>query len=170
MAMLAPLIRSGCYAPKFYKAPSDDGELLDPFAFVKYGLQITPGSLLYGFYLPMRAQVATPTDWSNPLLFSPGQFTVTIKDVSMQHDFWDDPIGSCFLANFKPTFQADDTYNMGSFPNLLTCPHPIVGSGLLDVGLQNTAASINPDTLIVTGLQQRVQLVMGVLEVCSATE
>ena len=46
---------------------------------------------------------------------------------------------------------------MGSFPNLLTAPYPVVGSGLFTVEIQETS-----------GEQQRIQLVFGVLEVCNA--
>ena len=173
ISQLAPLVNSKCYQPKFYKAPGDDAVLLGPttgqiapYGYVNYGLHITPGSLIFGFYLPMRSLRATPNVWI-PYLLSPGPFTVQITDVSLQHTWWDDPVSSVFLANFKPTFQAEDSNNMGSFPNLLTTPYPVVGSGLFDVAIQNTDATVDAGG-IAQGVAQRIQLVFGVLEVCSA--
>ena len=173
ISQLAPLVDSKCYQPKFYKAPGDDTVLLTPFAepmaaygYVNYGLQITPGSIIFGFYLPMRSPRATPDDWT-PYLLSPGPFTVQVTDVSLQHTWWDDPVSSVFLANFKPTFQAETSDNMGSFPNLLPTPYPVVGSGLFDVAIQNTDATVAAGG-IAQGVAQRIQLVFGVLEVCSA--
>lgn len=173
ISQLAPLVNSRCYQPKFYKAPGDDAVLLGPtagaiapYGYVNYGLHITPGSLIFGFYLPMRSLRATPNVWI-PYLLSPGPFTVQITDVSLQHTWWDDPVSSVFLANFKPTFQAEDSNNMGSFPNLLTTPYPVVGSGLFDVAIQNTDSTVDAGG-IAQGVAQRIQLVFGVLEVCSA--
>jgi hypothetical protein len=173
ISQLAPLVNSKCYQPKFYKAPGDDAVLLGPttgqiapYGYVNYGLQITPGSLIFGFYLPMRSLRATPNVWV-PYLLSPGPFTVQITDVSLQHTWWDDPVSSVFLANFKPTFQAEDSNNMGSFPNLLTTPYPVVGSGLFDVAIQNTDSTVDAGG-IAQGVAQRIQLVFGVLEVCNA--
>ena len=173
ISQLAPLVNSKCYQPKFYKAPGDDAVLLGPstgqiapYGYVNYGLQITPGSLIFGFYLPMRSLRATPNVWI-PYLLSPGPFTVQITDVSLQHTWWDDPVSSVFLANFKPTFQAGDSNNMGSFPNLLTTPYPVVGSGLFDVAIQNTDSTVDAGG-IAQGVAQRIQLVFGVLEVCNA--
>jgi hypothetical protein len=45
----------------------------------------------------------------------------------------------------------------GSFPNLLTSPYPVVGRGAFKIDIQSTAA-----------ITQRVELVIGVLEVCDA--
>lgn len=149
IAQLAPLGDDLCYQPKFYKAPSDNQELFAAFGWVTYGMRITPGSIIYGLYLPSVVNTATPT------LSAPGSFTVQITDISLEHKFWDDPISSLMLSNFKPTYQSAVTTNMGSFPNLLTTPHPVVGSGQFDILIQETSGS-----------PQRIELVLGVLEVC----
>jgi len=44
---------------------------------------------------------------------------------------------------------------MGSFPNLMCAPHPVVGSGQFDIEIQETS-----------GVEQRIELVLGVLEAC----
>jgi len=149
---LAPLWNDPCYNLKFYKAPSDQDELAAPNAYIPYGLRITPGSIIFGTYLPCIPNLA-----GNPWESAPGAFTVQITDVSMKRKWFDDPVSSLFLANFKPTFLSNNFGGMGSFPNLLVAPYPVVGSGLFDVEIQETS-----------GVQQRIQLVFGVLEVCNA--
>lgn len=149
IAQLAAFADDPCYQIKFYKAPSDNQELFAANAYVTYGMRITPGSLIFGFYLPCLVNTGTPT------LSVPPSFTVQIVDVSMEHKFWDEPVSSLFLANYKPTYQSEITNNMGSFPNLMRAPHPVVGSGQFDVKIQETSGSA-----------QRIELVMGVLEAC----
>jgi hypothetical protein len=53
---------------------------------------------------------------------------------------------------------------MGSFPNLLCAPHPVVGSGQFDVEIQNTGVDGDGN-----GIEQRIELVFGVLEVCNVS-
>lgn len=147
ISQLAPLAENECYQPKFYKAPASADEVIPAFGNASYGLKITPGSLIYGFYLPgLVASLAPP------------QFSVQIIDQSLRHKFWDEPIPSFFLANFKPTALSANplltTGGIGSFPNLLTSPYPVVGDGLFMVQIWETS-----------GVQQRIQLVFGVLEV-----
>ena len=52
IAQLAPLAESDCYQPKFYRAPALSNELLAAGGYASYGLKITPGAIIYGFYLP----------------------------------------------------------------------------------------------------------------------
>jgi hypothetical protein len=155
IAQLAQLASDPCYQIKFYKAPADDQELMAGYGYVTDGMRITPGSVIFGFYLPCVVNVAHPT------LSVPGAYTVQITDVSLEHKFWDQAVSSLMLANFKPTYQSgilsasDGAINMGSFCNLLSAPHPVVGSGQFDIEIQETSGDI-----------QRVELVLGVLEVC----
>lgn len=157
IAQLAALANDPCYRVKFYKAPADDQENMAAYAYATYGLRITPGSIIFGFYLPAVVNLEGST------LSAPGKFTVQITDVSLEHKFFDEPVSSLMLSNFKPTYQSNEVsasapaggINMGSFPNLLCAPHPVVGSGQFDIEIQETS-----------GAAQRVQLVIGVLEVC----
>lgn len=151
IAQLAPLSDDPCYAIKFYKAPSSQQELVAANAYAPYGLKITPGSIIFGFYLP-----AIPNT-GNPAASAPGAFTVQITDVSLEHAWWDIPVSSLFLANYKPTYQSNAFSGQGSFPNLLNAPYAVVGNGLFMVEIQESS-----------GVQQRIELVFGVLEVCSA--
>jgi hypothetical protein len=157
IAQLAPLANDPCYQCKLYKAPADDQELFAAYGYATYGMRITPGSLIFGYYLPAVVNTESAT------LSAPGKFTVQITDVSLQHKFWDEPISSLLLSNFKPTYQSAITSasapagarNMGSFPHLMVAPHPVVGSGQFDIEIQETS-----------GAAQRIQFVIGVLEAC----
>jgi hypothetical protein len=160
IAQLAPLANDPCLQIKFYKAPADDQELFPAYGYATYGMRITPGSLIYGYQLPAIVNVESST------LSVPGAFTVQITDVSLQHKFWDSPISSRLLSNFKPTYQSNEAsasapaggLNMGSFPHLIVAPHPVVGSGQFDIEIQETS-----------GAAQRIQFVIAVLEACGVS-
>jgi hypothetical protein len=151
---LAPLADDECYAPKFYKAPASADELIPAFGYVTYGLRITPGDLIFGFYLP--ALVATS---------APPLFNVQITDAAMDHKFFDEPVPAFFLGNYKPTYLSTNplatTGQVGSFPNLLSAVHPVVGDGLFLVEIWDTLGGTGGPG----GSSQRVELVIGALEV-----
>ena len=146
IAQLGPLASDPCYRIKFYKAPADNQELLPANGYAAYGLKISPGSLVFGFYLP-----------ANSLTLLPPAFTVQITDVDLEHKWFTEPKSSLFLSNYKPTYLTTAGVLAGSFPNLLTSPYPVVGRGAFKVDIQDTS-----------GTQQRIELVIGVLEVCDA--
>lgn len=147
IAQIAALAADPCYRMKFYKAPADNQEVLPANGYAAYGLKISPGSLIFGFYLPF-----------DPITHLPPLFTVQITDVDLEHKWFTEPKASIFLANAKPTYSSNVTTNMGTFPNLLTAPYPVVGRGLFKVDIQSQV----PDA------PQRIELVIGVLEVCDA--
>jgi hypothetical protein len=144
LAQLAPLVENHCYQPKLYRAPSLANELIAAGGYASFGLKITPGAIIYGFYLPPSTQQSN----------LPGNFLVQIRDMSLKHEFWDQPIPSYFIGNNKPSYLSQLQDVMGSFPNLLDAPHPVVGKGLLSVQLWN-GDTVNA---------QRVELIFGVLE------
>lgn len=160
---LAPLADDLCYRPRLYKSPDSPSEVMAANGYVSHGLKITPGSLIYGFYLP--AQVGSgPFGESGGTIVTgvtPPQFNVQITDASFRigpshvagHKMFDEPVPSVFLANFKPSYYNAVFVLAASFPNLLCSPYPVVGSGLFMVEFWNTA-----------GAQQRVELVIGTLE------
>jgi hypothetical protein len=149
IAQLAGYADDPCYTLKFYKAPADKQEVLDGSAYVAYGMKVTPGSLIFGFYMPANPTVA------NLSASVPPAFTVQVTDVSLNMEWFDDPVASLFLSNYKPCYQSVFGDFTGSFPNLMCAPWPVVGKGLFMVEIQNTSTS-----------QQRIELVFGVLEVC----
>lgn len=149
ISQLAPLANQDCYQPKFYKAPASADEVIAAGGNAQYGLKITPGSLIYGFYLPGLISSLAPIP-----------FSVQITDTTLRHKFFDEPVPSIFLANFKPTgLSTNPLLTAGaifSFPSLLNAPYPVVGSGLFKVDIWNTGA-----------VTQRIELIFGVLEVVS---
>jgi hypothetical protein len=149
IAQLAGLAEDDCYQIKFYKAPADNQELFAGYGYVPYGMRVTPGDLLFGIALPVMVQE------EDPYIAPP--FTVQIRDESLQHDWFDDPLASYFLANYKPEYQSNFNLYTGSFWNLFDVPYPVVGSGLFMVEIQSTS----PDP-------QRIELVFGALEVCQS--
>ena len=152
IAQLAPLAREACFQPRLYKAPAQPQEVFPPKGYAAYGLGITPGSIIYGFYLPAFFKTLQPL-----------QFNLQIKDESLDRYFWDAPIPSIFIANLKPTFLGQLAINAGfsgggfgygaSFPSLLPRPYPVVGKGTFYVQIWNPT----------TG-QQTIQVVIGVFE------
>ncbi len=149
IALLAPLATEDCYSIKFYKAPADDDEVMAANSYVSYGMKITPGSIIYGIYLPCVPVPGAITTSAPP------PFNVQITDVSLEYKWFDDPVASVFLANYKPVIQSIVELQTGSFPWLLDAPYPVVGNGLFNVELWETS-----------GEEQRIELVFGVLEVC----
>jgi len=143
LAQLAPVSENPCYQPKIYRAPSLSNEVLAANGYASFGMKITPGAIIYGTYLP-------PKDQTSNL---PGQFNVQILDTSLKHKWWDQPIPSQFVANNKPTYLSASQNLIGSFPDLLDAPYPVVGTGLISVELWETS-----------GAKQRIELIFGVLE------
>jgi len=136
VAQLSPLADDPCYAPKYYKAPDDDQEILaatGPGAYLKYGLEITPGSLVWGIY-------HTPATGG----FDVPGFVWKMTDMSTGIPIFDNPQPDIFFANNGPGF----------FPWLLNSPYPVVGSGLFNVEFWNNS-----------GGALRCNMILGVAEV-----
>ncbi len=148
IAQLAPLAAEKCYQPKFYKSPSSQDELMAAGAYIEHGLKFTPGSLIFGTYLPATPQLDGT--------FSPPKFNVQVTDSSLEQEWYDEAIPSLFLSNAKAVYSDINPLNgtQGGFPNLFNSPWPVTGSGLFVVEIWN-------DPLVA----QRVQLIFGVLEV-----
>ena len=125
IAQLSPLAYDDCYITKYYKAPDDDQEVLggtdvDGNAiplYLKYGLEITPGSLIWGIYhLP-----ANGTD-------SPG-FVFKMTDMSLGIELFDIPMPDLFFTDNAPGYR----------PWLFNSPYPVVGSGLFNCEFWNNS-------------------------------
>ena len=101
--VLAGLDHNTCYRPKLYTAPSLAVQSMAPGDYLRYQMQITPGSLIWGFFQ------STETPY----------FTCEITDISTGLKFWDTPVSNVFLSN-----------PAGAYPNLLACPRPVVGTGM----------------------------------------
>ena len=142
IAQIAMLANDPCYQPKFYKAPDPKSEVMAGNDYLDYGLKLTPGSLIVGVYLP-----------ADPVTLQPPLFNLQVTDSALDRKFWDSAIPSFFVGNYKATCFDTLLQRIGSFPNLLNCPYPVVGDGLFLVELWETSGSA-----------QRIELVVGVLE------
>lgn len=154
IGQLAPLARYlDCYAAKFYKAPASQDELIPANQYAAYGLHITPGSIIFGFYCPALVSTGNPP-----------AYNVEITDIALKHKFWDEPIPSIFLGNYKPTYLTADPLQanglIATFPSLLSAPHPVVGEGLFLCEFWDTTGGTSGPQ----GSAQRLELIIGVLE------
>ena len=114
---------------------------------------ITPGAVIFGFYLPALVSTSLPP-----------AYNIQITDMALRHKFWDEPVPSIFLGNFKPEYLSADLLQAGglvsTFPSLFSAPHPVVGDGLfLFEFWDTTGGAAGPQ-----GSAQRLELVIGVLE------
>jgi hypothetical protein len=151
IAKLGPAAIESCYQHKFYKSPLTPQEVLPPFGYISQTLRITPGSLLYGLYLPSLFS-------SSPAFMGPPwNIQVTDKSGSEDYNLFDKPIPAYFLSNARVTYQTNLPFPVpgqyGSAPNFLAEPYAITGNGLILVQLWETS-----------GQTQRVEAVLGVLE------
>lgn len=152
IAKIGPAAEQTCYQHKFYKSPLTPQEVLAPFGFVTQTLRITPGSLLYGVYLPATFQTLAAPLWN---------LQITDKSGSEDYNLFDVPTPAYFLANFRYTYQSVLPFpsaggrsgQVGSFPYLFAEPYAITGNGLLLIEIWESS-----------GVTQRVELVLGVLE------
>lgn len=159
IAQLAPLAkRLDCYTIKFYKAPASSDELIPAFGYAACGLHITPGAIIFGFYLP--ALVST----SNPPAYNVQVTDTNLMVGDKPYTFWDQPVPSIFLGNYKPSYLTADALQttglVASFPKLFKHPHPVVGDGLLLFEFWDTTGGTSGPA----GSAQRIELVIGVLE------
>lgn len=118
IAQISPLAYDECYDPKYYKAPDDANEVMANGAYLKYGLEITPGSIIWGIYHP-------PATGG---LDVPG-FVFKITDTSLGIELFDLPTPDTFVTNEQT----------GKFPWLFCAPYPVVGTGLFNVEFWNNS-------------------------------
>lgn len=140
---LAPAIYEPCYRPKFYKAPDDNRELIPAYSDLEASLEITPGSMIIGFYHNLTTGVGGTSG-----LGAGVGYLVQVKDESLCHYLQRQPVPDYFLGNYD-----------AGFPNLLCAPYPVTGNGRFSIHFWNpTSATL------------RCELVFGVLEVCECLQ
>lgn len=146
-AQLQPLAYDDCYQPKWYKAPDDADEILKAGAYLEFGLEITPGSII--------THICHPPAIGN---FNNPGFAFKITDMSMGIEVWDVPTPDMFVSNGGnipgDLWGASADFIPGPFPWLFSGPYPVVGSGLFKVEFWNNS-----------GAALRCNLIFGVQEV-----
>lgn len=136
LQQLNPLAYDPCYVPKYYKAPDDPDEVLAAGAYLKFGLEISPGSLIWGaFHLPATGGFDVPG------------FVWKMTDLNLNIETMDQPMPDWF-------FCGANTSGPGFFPWLLNAPYPVVGKGLFDIEFWNNS-----------GGALRCNMIFGVAEV-----
>ena len=154
LAQLDSLVDEDCYTAKIYRIPDPQTEVIAAGKFVEFGLEITPGSLIYGFLLPV-----SPVGSDDPPATAglPLPFTFQLKDMTTGHTFFDEPIPSVLLSNYHAEVLDARVAKMSCFWNLLNAVYPVIGTGLFRAKIQNTAAIGSPAA--------RIEIGVGVLEV-----
>jgi hypothetical protein len=117
IAQLAPLAFDDCYKPRIYVGLDSDAQSVAALGYSSFGLQVTPGSLIYGFYM------------GTPVIPSPWNFQMT--DMSLGRSLFSDPVSQIFLSNLKGP----------AYPWLLCAPYPVVGSGMFLVEVWSQLAT-----------------------------
>jgi hypothetical protein len=146
LSQLDALVNEDCYKPKIYRVPDPQSEVVAAGDYVEFGLEVTPGDLLYGLLVP-----------PDPLTGLAPPFTFQLEDLSTGHSFYDEPIPSILISNYHAVVLDSLLTQMSVFWNLLNAVYPVVGSGLFRAQIQSTAA--------IGSAAQRIEILIGALEV-----
>jgi len=140
---IQPAIYEPCFRGKLYKAPDDNRELVPANSDLVSTLEISPGSVILGYWHNLTTGVGGTSG-----LGAGDGFLVQIYDESLCHWLQRQPVPDYLIGNYD-----------AGFPNLLSAPYPVVGTGRFTVHFWNpTSAAL------------RCQLVFGVLGVCECTQ
>lgn len=122
IAQLAPLVASACYKPKIYVGLDTLSQSIPANGYASYGLNITPGSLIYGFYMGL------PQD--------PSPWNIQITDTARGKKLWTSPVSQVFLSS-----NGGGTGEEANYPCLLEAPYPVIGKGVFQVEVWNQLAA-----------------------------
>lgn len=119
----APLEESRCHAPRFALMPDVQNQVIPPSGKIQYNFFLQPGSIIIGFWVTQSGAPGNSTD---------GTFTIQLTDIGLQHQFFQEPEDTTFLAT--------QGAQQGRFPSytLLPSPHPVVGESLFSLEVWGT--------------------------------
>lgn len=140
---IQPAIYEPCYRPKFYKTPDDNREVIPANSDLECSLEITPGSILIGYWHNLTTGVGGTSG-----LGGGTGYLLQIRDESLCHYLQRQPVPDYFVGNYD-----------AGFPNLLCAPYPVTGKGRFSIHFLNPTSSA-----------LRCELVLGVLEVCECLQ
>lgn len=128
--LFAPIEDSICHAPRYVLLPDAQHSVIPPGGKTEYNFRLVPGSLIIGLWVP------TTTEDANP-------FSIALKDIGLEHDFFQEPVNTNFLFTLGAQF--------GRFPSvtLLPTPHPVVGEAFFSLEVWGTAGAIFNMALLV---------------------
>jgi hypothetical protein len=114
--LMAPIEDSTCHAPRYALIPDVNHQVVPSGGKIEFNFRLVPGSIIWGF------------------LLKPG-FTIQLRDIDLEHDFFQEPLVSDFLVTKGAQF--------GRFPSytLLPCPHPVVGDALFSLEAWGTVGT-----------------------------
>jgi hypothetical protein len=121
--LFAPIEESICHAPRYALIPDVEHQLMPDGGKIEYNFHLVPGSLIVGFW------VTTSTNYPGN---SGNNFAIQLRDIELEHNFFQDPSDTDFLVTEGAQF--------GRFPSitLLPCPHPVAGDGLFSLEVWGT--------------------------------
>lgn len=126
----APIEESRCHAPRFALIPDIQHQVIPASGKIQYNFYLVPGSLIWGFCVtqgttPSGGQQTFPNNSGNP-------FTIQLRDIGLEHDFFQEPSNTTFLVTNGAQF--------GRFPSytLLPSPHPVVGDAFFNLEVWGT--------------------------------
>ncbi len=105
-----------CHACRLALVPSQDKQVIPDEGIIHFNFSLVPGSMIVGLWVDQNADEAV----------------VQIKDISTQHEFFQEPIGLNLLETVG--------FRDGRFPSVTLIPraYPVVGEGLFELTLWGT--------------------------------
>jgi hypothetical protein len=118
----APLEESICHAPRYALIPDVQHQVVPTGGKIEFNFHLVAGSVIVGFWISSKG---VPGNSGNP-------FTIQLRDIGLQHDFFQEPTQTDFLVTQGAQF--------GRFPSvtLLPCPHPVVGESFFSLEVWGT--------------------------------
>lgn len=120
---MAPLEESTCHAPRYALIPDVVHQIIPASGKIEFNFRLVPGSLIIGFWVMGKNTLSSNS--GNP-------FTIQLRDIEMEHDFFQAPTQTDFLIT--------QGAQQGRFPSmtLWPCPHPVVGDAFFSLEVWGT--------------------------------
>jgi hypothetical protein len=112
-----PIVKAGCYIPRWFQAPTNALQLMATGQYVDFSMQLPAGSFILAILHSFQPGSGGPSGGSNP---STGTFTVQITDVQVNHQWFSNPIPDAFF--FKTS---------GRNGYILPKPYPVIMPGYI---------------------------------------
>jgi len=120
-----PIVKAGCYVPRWFQAPTNALQLMATGQYVDFSVQLPAGS----FIMEIAHSFQPGESFSGGSSPSTGTFTVQITDLAIDHQWFSNPMPSSFF--FKTS---------GRNGYIIPKPYPIISPGNLRFEFWCTAA------------------------------
>lgn len=115
------IVKAGCYAPRWYQAPTNALQTMTVGAYNAFALQIPAGSLIMAIYHTRQEGVS-------------GEFTAQVTDTALGHQWFGQPVPDTLFLKVPNT--------SGRNGYVLTKPYPVITPGNFLVERWCTVAGI----------------------------